>query len=339
MSEVHGHLPRAISVLSHLTIFPRVARSPTWRVALHVAAVLLLWRHCGVSSALAARAAVQVSGKRSQVAGALEQRLDDLLLGRDARAVVSMQRGGRGSHSMTSALNSLPEEIRRALQHLHVALREGPADKTAERRKEFELLRHLAANAFPWAAVDVLREMEIFASRKTFLKLAGGVKRRLLERAAAQAPEGLVVELGTYVGYSSSVLALVRKGRTVPPSPDQSHGREFSGDLPVVTCELDPCNALLARAIHCLAGLSESIEVWIGNSSDMAHYVHKRFGENSVAMLFMDHRGSLFHEDLQNFQELGLLKEGAMVVADNVLKPGAPYFLWHVCHSSYLKTE
>lgn len=24
------------------------------------------------------------------------------------------------------------------------------------RRKEFELLRHLAANAFPWAAVDVL---------------------------------------------------------------------------------------------------------------------------------------------------------------------------------------
>eukprot|EP00434_Breviolum_minutum_P007186 symbB.v1.2.006342.t1/scaffold374.1/size218025/3 len=100
MSEVHGHLPRAISVLSHLTIFPRVARSPTWRVALHVAAVLLLWRHCGVSSALAARAAVQVSGKRSQVAGALEQRLDDLLLGRDARAVVSMQRGGRGSHSI-----------------------------------------------------------------------------------------------------------------------------------------------------------------------------------------------------------------------------------------------
>eukprot|EP00434_Breviolum_minutum_P007188 symbB.v1.2.006344.t1/scaffold374.1/size218025/5 len=84
-------------------------------------------------------------------------------------------------------------QIRRALQHLHVALREGPPDKTADRRKEFELLRHLAANAFPWAAVDVLREMEIFASRKTFLKLAGGVKRRLLERAASQAPEGLVV--------------------------------------------------------------------------------------------------------------------------------------------------
>ena len=29
-------------------------------------------------------------------------------------------------------------------------------------------------------------------------------------------------------------------------------------------------------------------------------------------------------------QEMGLLKDGAMVVADNVLKPGAPYFLWRV---------
>eukprot|EP00435_Cladocopium_sp_Y103_P022324 s52_g5.t1 len=73
--------------------------------------------------------------------------------------------------------------------------------------------------------------------------------------------------------------------------------------------------------------------VWIGNSSDMAHYVHRRFGPRSVAMLFMDHRGSLFHEDLESFQELDLLKDGAIVVADNVLKPGAPYFLWQICHS------
>eukprot|EP00435_Cladocopium_sp_Y103_P014475 s2935_g3.t1 len=97
MSELHpGHLPRAIMVLSHLTIFPRVARSPTWRVTLGVAAVLLLWRQLGVSAALASRTALQASGERShrQVAGALEQRLDDLLLGQEARAA-SMQQGAR----------------------------------------------------------------------------------------------------------------------------------------------------------------------------------------------------------------------------------------------------
>ncbi|CAJ1370416.1 unnamed protein product [Effrenium voratum] len=56
-------------------------------------------------------------------------------------------------------------------------------------------------------------------------------------------------------------------------------------------------------------------------------------------MLFMDHRGSLFHEDLAAFEELGLFKEGAYVVADNVLKPGAPYFLWRVCRSGHYDTQ
>ena len=45
-------------------------------------------------------------------------------------------------------------------------------------------------------------------------------------------------------------------GNALFPSPPQKKDptvgwplrRESSGDLPVVTCELDPCNALLARA-------------------------------------------------------------------------------------------
>ncbi|CAE6969824.1 Ankrd53, partial [Symbiodinium sp. KB8] len=92
-------------------------------------------------------------------------------------------------------------------------------------RKEFELLRHLAANAFPWAAEDVIREIETFASRKTFMKLAGGVKRQLLEQAARDAPKGLVVELGSYVGYSAAILAMARGAIPLPPSPDQAKGR------------------------------------------------------------------------------------------------------------------
>lgn len=329
MSELHpDHLPRAITVLSHLTIFPRVARSPTWRVTLSVATVLLLWRQLGVSGALASRRALQACGERShrQVAGALEQRLDDLLLGQEARAA-SMQQGARHRRQLPvqkSLSKELSKEVYDALELLARQLRLGTPDKTADRRKEFELLRHLAANAFPWKAEDVVREMEAFASRKTFLKLAGGAKRRILERAIHEAPVGLVVELGSYVGYSSSVLALARNGPQLPPSPDQRVGREPPAAPVVVSCELDPCNALLARSVHLLAGLAESIEVWIGNSSDMAHYVHRRFGRRSVAMLFMDHRGSLFHEDLQSFQEIGLLKDGAIVVADNVLKPGVP---------------
>ena len=34
--------------------------------------------------------------------------------------------------------------------------------------------------------------------------------------------------------------------------------------------------------LQTLYHVSPLFQVWIGNSSDMAHYVHKRFGENSV---------------------------------------------------------
>eukprot|EP00439_Symbiodinium_sp_Y106_P028896 s2022_g3.t1 len=92
-------------------------------------------------------------------------------------------------------------------------------------------------------------------------------------------------------------------------------------------------------------------KVWVGNSSDVAHYVLERFGERSVAMIFMDHRGSLFHDDLKSFEEMKLLQHGCRVLADNtlklsihshlclLLKPGAPLFLWHVSSSPAFATE
>ena len=43
MSETHGQVVRGLHVLSHMAIFPRIANSPTWRVTLSTAAVLLLW--------------------------------------------------------------------------------------------------------------------------------------------------------------------------------------------------------------------------------------------------------------------------------------------------------
>ncbi|CAJ1456878.1 unnamed protein product [Effrenium voratum] len=51
-----------------------------------------------------------------------------------------------------------------------------------------------------------------------------GLKRQLLEETASKAPAGLVVELGTYIGYSSAVLALARHADALPPSPDQAQG-------------------------------------------------------------------------------------------------------------------
>ena len=53
----------------------------------------------------------------------------------------------------------------------------------------------------------------------------------------------------------------------------------------------------------------------------------------------MDQKGSRFAEDLQALEEQGLLLPGAIVVADNVLKPGAPLFLWRLVKTSVYCTH
>eukprot|EP00971_Amphidinium_carterae_P091745 1816337-Amphidinium_carterae.1 len=45
----------------------------------------------------------------------------------------------------------------------------------------------------------------------------------------------------------------------------------------------------------------------------------------------MDHSGSAYLQDILAMEDMSLLAPGAVILADNVLKPGAPRFLSHVC--------
>merc|ERR1719410_2137357 len=52
-------------------------------------------------------------------------------------------------------------------------------------------------------------------------------------------------------------------------------------------------------------------------------------------MVFMDQKGTRFHTDLGLMEDLDLLADGAVILADNVLKPGAPLYIWHLMHGPY----
>merc|ERR1712187_394671 len=56
-------------------------------------------------------------------------------------------------------------------------------------------------------------------------------------------------------------------------------------------------------------------------------------------MVFMDQRGTAFHEDLQTLERLKLLSDPAVVIADNVLKPGAPYHVWRIGSMPHYRTD
>merc|ERR1712224_257046 len=52
-----------------------------------------------------------------------------------------------------------------------------------------------------------------------------------------------------------------------------------------------------------------------------------------------DQRGSRYDEDLAILESLNLLRPGAVVIADNVLKPGSPFFLWRLFKSGSYDTQ
>ncbi|CAE7732023.1 comta [Symbiodinium microadriaticum] len=192
--------------------------------------------------------------------------------------------------------------------------------------KEIRLMEHVLRNAERGNPHSVCDEVESFGrhvsgSSKTWLKVAGGEKSEVLWAAAQHARSSLVLEIGTYCGNSSIRIATA------------------SPNIRVVTLEADPVHAVIARAVIAFAGLSS--RVWTGHSREVLPYMQGKYGgaRGGFGLVFMDQRGSRYQEDLTMLESLGLVRPGAIIVADNVLKPGAPLFLWQLCKSAKYQTQ
>jgi len=202
------------------------------------------------------------------------------------------------------------------------ALKPGKIPHGTPYSKELRLLSHVLANARRGDAASVCRAIETFGEdvlgpSGQWLKVAGGNKADVLEAAVQKAPKGgSVLEIGTYCGYSAIRMAMARPNTRI------------------VTLEVDPAHMVIARNVTAFAGLAHVIDVWTGHSKDLLHRLSDRYdGRLKLCAVFMDQKGSRYDEDLSALERLGLLKQGAIVVADNVLKPGAPAFLWRLTNS------
>jgi len=103
----------------------------------------------------------------------------------------------------------------------------------------------------------------------------------------------------------------------------------------VASLEVDPLHVTLVRNMLEYAGLSDFVDVWTGYSFDSIPHLLKKYGPRSVDLVFMDQKGTRFHSDLALMEELNLLSDRAVILADNVLKPGAPLYIWHLAKGSY----
>jgi len=170
------------------------------------------------------------------------------------------------------------------------------------------------------APKEVLGIFEEFSQQKEWLKICGRKKTEIIRRACSSTSlePRLFLEFGCFLGYSAiqARLALGNGGK-------------------VVSVESDPLNAALAINVIQKAGLSDSIIVKLGRSTEVIQSLtDEKVGSLKPTVIFLDHRGTIYHKDMLALEEAGLIRAGTEILADNVLCPGAPIFAHYVKESS-----
>jgi predicted O-methyltransferase YrrM len=187
--------------------------------------------------------------------------------------------------------------------------------------KELRLLKHVFAKGTEGDPVSCAHAIETYGTdtlgqTSMWLKIAGDVKTLILTRAVgASHPRGAILEVGCYCGYSSTRMAVA------------------CPDAHIATLEVDPVHVIVARNVHLFGGISHRVDVWTGHSKDLVARIEGRYGgpgEFKIAACFFDQKGSRYEEDLVALERQGLMLPGAMCIADNVLKPGAPLWCWRL---------
>eukprot|EP00746_Dinoflagellata_sp_MGD_P125375 gnl/MRDRNA2_/MRDRNA2_60132_c0_seq1.p1 gnl/MRDRNA2_/MRDRNA2_60132_c0~~gnl/MRDRNA2_/MRDRNA2_60132_c0_seq1.p1 ORF type:complete len:296 (-),score=49.55 gnl/MRDRNA2_/MRDRNA2_60132_c0_seq1:146-1033(-) len=156
-----------------------------------------------------------------------------------------------------------------------------------------------------------------------WLKVAGGAKASVLHGAhggSSLVLGSISLELGAFIGYTSTRLVRIAAGIRGP-----------SG----ISLEIDPVHKYFARHFIDVARLSAAAEVWCGQARDSIPRATEELGCGATGFTFVDHSGSRFHEDIARLAAVRIKLGGAKVVADNVLKPGVPFVVWHAASEEH----
>jgi catechol O-methyltransferase len=187
--------------------------------------------------------------------------------------------------------------------------------------REEALAAHVVAHAEEGDLDDVIRVIDDFCLNRSFMINVGDEKGEILDRAVGRGSPQMLLELGTYCGYSA-----LRTARVMPAG-----ARLYS-------LEFNPANASIARRIWDHAGIGDQLTVIVGTLGDGGSTIERLehehgFGAGRVDFVFVDHDKAAYLPDLERILSRGWLHPGSIVVADNVKFPGAPEY------RSYLESE
>lgn len=180
--------------------------------------------------------------------------------------------------------------------------------------REEALADYVVANARQGDPEGVIRVIDEFCMNRSVMFNVGDEKGEILDRAVRRASPQLVLELGTYCGYSA-----LRMARVMPAGAR------------ICSIEFSPANAAIARRIWDHAGIGDRLTVVVGTLDDGGSTIDRLrtehgFGEGMVDFVFVDHDKAAYLPDLERILSERWLHPGSLVVADNVKFPGAPQY-------------
>lgn len=166
-------------------------------------------------------------------------------------------------------------------------------------------------------AVAVTDALETFSVYYPMYKLSREKVNILIGEVKKFQPKN-VLEIGTFFGYSA-----LNMGTVLPAGAS-------------LTCiEANKNNADVARVILDIGlGVNtkarESVRIIDGISSTVLNSNDNLLGKTPFDFVFLDHDKDCYLSDLKRLEDSGMLASNCMIVADNVVFPGAPGYLEYV---------
>ena len=183
--------------------------------------------------------------------------------------------------------------------------------------KEFEVLELVKKKAIKNNPNSILKIIDDYAYKSTFLMNIGDQKGEILDKAIKDSRATNILELGVYLGYSTIRIL-----------------NNMMDNYKLTSIEANEKFAQIAKEHIEISGLSKNHILKIGKSSDLIPSLEEQYD-----FVFIDHWKDLYLKDLQLLEQFGLLKQGAWVFADNVVLFNLEDYLDYVRSSLDFKSE